>query len=166
MGRDPGALDFVEEADVARPHRTDRTLTWKERDFEIHDATYRVSVTVRGNEVCDYREYLKIPEQWKRDYQRLRSKNELTQKVDLYGMALLILALLVTIVLRVRRNDVRWRWASRVGLAGIVLGFLAQMNELPGTENCVSEIHKRLKLHNRYAAVCNAIEGVSRSGMV
>jgi membrane protease YdiL (CAAX protease family) len=131
MGRDPGGLDFVEEADVARPHRMDRTFTWKERGFEVHEATYRMSVTLLGNEVGNYREFLKVPEQWKRDYQRLRSKNEVTQKVDTYAMGLLMCALLVVIVLRVRRDDVRWRWASRVGLAGIVLGAMAQINEFP-----------------------------------
>src|SRR5215471_15021544 len=30
VGRDPASLDFVEEADVTRPRRTDRTFTWKE----------------------------------------------------------------------------------------------------------------------------------------
>jgi membrane protease YdiL (CAAX protease family) len=131
LGRDRGALDFVEEADVVRPHRIDRTFTWKERGFEIHDATYRMSITVLGNEVGEYREFLKVPEQWKRDYQRLRSKNELAQKVDTYAMFVLLAGLLVVIVLRVRRDDVRWRWASWVGLAGIVLGFLSQVNEFP-----------------------------------
>jgi hypothetical protein len=43
MGRDLATLDFVEEADVTRPHRVDRTFTWKERGFVIHDATYRYS---------------------------------------------------------------------------------------------------------------------------
>jgi membrane protease YdiL (CAAX protease family) len=90
-----------------------------------------MSVTMLGNEPGMYREYLKVPEQWKRDYERLRAKNELAQKVDFYGMGLLLCGLLVVIVLRVRRDDVRWRWASRVGLAGIVLGFLAQLNEFP-----------------------------------
>jgi membrane protease YdiL (CAAX protease family) len=131
LGRDPSTLEFVEEADVARPHRMDRTFTWKERDFEVHGATYRLSVTLLGNEVGQYREFLKVPEQWKRDYERLRSKNELAQKVDTYAMALLLCGLLVVLVRRVRRDDVRWRWASRVGLAGIVLGFLAQVNEFP-----------------------------------
>ena len=42
----------------------DRVFTWKERDFELHDATNRVEVTVLGNEVGGYREYLKVPEQW------------------------------------------------------------------------------------------------------
>ncbi len=131
MSRDPAALDFLEEADVVRPHRIDRTFTWQERGFEIHNATYRYSVTVLGNEPGEYREWLKIPDQWKRDYDRLRSKNELTQQVDTYGMALLMCGLLVIIVLRVRRGDVQWRWASRIGVAGIALGFFSQLNEFP-----------------------------------
>ena len=131
LGRDPASLDFVEQADVARPHRVDRTFTWKERDFELHDATYRIAVTLLGNEVGGYSEYLKVPEQWKRDYQRLRSRNEVTQAVDSAAMVLLMVALVVVIVLRVMRHDVRWRTAALVGLAGIVLGFLAQLNEFP-----------------------------------
>jgi membrane protease YdiL (CAAX protease family) len=131
MSRDPMTLDFVEEADVARPHRIDRTFTWKERGFDVHDATYRISVTILGDEAGAYREFLRVPEQWRRDYQRLRSKNELTQKVDTYAMFALLAALLVVIVLRVRHDDIRWRWASWVGLAGIVLGILSQVNEFP-----------------------------------
>jgi membrane protease YdiL (CAAX protease family) len=131
MSRNPATLDFLEEADVTRPKRIDRTFTWKERGFEIHEATYRITVTVLGNEVGVYREFLKVPEQWSRDYERLRSKNELAQKVDFYGMALLLCGMLVVIVMRVRRDDVQWRWASRVGLAGIILGVLSQINEFP-----------------------------------
>ena len=131
MARDPATLDFVEEADVSRPHRVDRTFTWKERDFQLKDATYRLSVTTLGNEVGEYREYLKVPEQWKRDYQRLRSKNDVAQAVDSVFMVLLIVALIVVIVRRVMQHDIRWRRAATVGLAGIVLGFLAQLNEFP-----------------------------------
>ena len=76
LARDPASLDFVEAADIARPHRMDRVFTWKERDFELHDATNRVEVTMLGNEAGGYREYLKVPEQWTRDYERLRSKNQ------------------------------------------------------------------------------------------
>ena len=131
MGRDPAALEFVEGADVTRPHRVDRAFTWKERDFQLHEATYRLEVTVLGNEVGAYREYLKVPEQWKRDYQRLRSRNEVAQAADSAAMVLLMVALVIVIVRRVMRHDVRWRRAAMVGLAGIVLGFLAQVNEFP-----------------------------------
>jgi membrane protease YdiL (CAAX protease family) len=129
--RDPAGLDFVEATDAARPHRIDRTFTWKERDFQLSDATNRLEVTVLGNEVGGYREYLKIPEQWQRDYRRLRSKNEVAATIDTAVMLVLVAGMVIVIVLRVRRHDVPWRRAALVGLAAIVLGFLAQLNEFP-----------------------------------
>ncbi len=128
MGRDPASLDFVETSDTARPHRIDRAFTWKERDFNFHDATYRIEVTLLGDEVAGYREYLKIPEQWTRDYQRLRSKNEVAQVVDSAFMVALFVGLIVVIVMRVRRQDVRWRRAAAIGVIGMALTFLAQLN--------------------------------------
>ena len=131
LARDPASLDFVEATDAARPHRIDRTFTWKERDFELDDATNRIEVTVLGNQVGGYREYLKIPEQWTRDYQRLRSKNEVAATIDTAITLMLVVGMVIVIVLRVRRHDVPWRRASMVGLIAIVLGFLAQLNEFP-----------------------------------
>ena len=131
LARDPLSLDFVEANDAVRPHRVDRTFTWKERDFQLDDATNRIEVTVLGNEVGGYREYLKIPEQWKRDYQRLRSKNEVAATIDTAVTLLLVVGMVIVIILRVRRHDVPWRRASLVGLTAIVLGFLAQLNEFP-----------------------------------
>jgi membrane protease YdiL (CAAX protease family) len=131
MRRDPGALDFVEVSDVTRPHRTDRTYTWKERDFNLRDASYRLEVEVDGNEVASYREYLKIPEQWTRDYQRMRSKNEAASTVDAAFMVALLVGLIAVIVMRVRRQDIRWRRAAVVGMIGIALSFLSHLNQMP-----------------------------------
>jgi len=131
MHRDPAALDFVESSEAARPHRTDRTFTWKERDFDLHDSTYRVEVTMLGDEAGGYREYLKVPEQWTRAYQRMRSKNELAQMVDSAVMVALLLGLIVVIVMRVRRQDVRWRGAALVGCIGMALSLLAHANAFP-----------------------------------
>ena len=97
----------------------------------MDDATNRLEVTVLGNEVGGYREYLKIPEQWTRDYQRLRSKNEVAATIDTAVTLVLVVGMVIVIVLRVRRHDVPWRRASLVGLVAIVLGFLAQLNEFP-----------------------------------
>ena len=131
MGRYPASMDFVEATETVRAHRTDRTFTWKDRDFNLHDASYRVEVAVLGDEAGGYREYLKVPEQWSRDYQKLRSKNEAASLVDGVVTLVLGLGMLVVIVLRVRRHDVPWRRAALVGIAGMVLGFLAQLNEFP-----------------------------------
>ena len=131
LARDPASLDFVEASEIERLHRTDRTFTWKERDFNLHDATNRVEVTLYGDEVAGYREYLKIPEQWTRDYQRLRSKNDMAEYVDTALTVALMLGLLATIVLRVRGQDVRWRRAAVIGSVGAALSFLASLNQFP-----------------------------------
>src|ERR1019366_3996766 len=49
LGRDPGALDFVEATDAARPHRIDRPFTWKVRGFQLADAVNLLEITVFGN---------------------------------------------------------------------------------------------------------------------
>jgi membrane protease YdiL (CAAX protease family) len=134
MHRDPASLEFVEESDQTRPHRVDREFTWKERDFNLRDATNRMTVSVLGDEVGGYREYLKIPEQWTRDYQRLRSKNEVAQIVDSALLVALFLGLVVVIVMRVRRQDVRWRRAAVVGLVGMALSLCASLNQFPLNE--------------------------------
>ena len=49
-------------------------------------------------------------------------------------MLALVAGLVVVIVTRVRRQDVRWRRAALVGVAGMVLSFCAQMNQFPLSE--------------------------------
>jgi len=137
MHRDPAGLDFVEGSSVARPARTDHTFTWKERDFDIvnkRDATYRFEVTVLGSEAGAYREYLKVPETWQRAYEGLRSRNATASTIDAGFMMLLFVGLLVTIVLRVRSHDIRWRLAAAVGGIGALLYFLANWNAQPLAE--------------------------------
>jgi membrane protease YdiL (CAAX protease family) len=132
--RDPASLEFVESSSVTRPKRVDRTFTWKERGFEIHDATNRVSVTLLGNEVGGYSEFLKIPERWTRDYERLRSRNNEAQTFDTVALLGLMIGLIVVLVTRVRRQDVRWRRAAVIGVVGMGLSFLASLNEFPLAE--------------------------------
>ena len=116
---------------MARPHRVDRTFTWKERDFQLDDATNRLEVTVLGNEVGGYREYLKVPEQWKRDYQRLRSKNEIAATIDTAVTLVLVAGMVIVIVCGCAVTTCAGgapRWSASLA---IVLGFLAQLNEFP-----------------------------------
>lgn len=134
MHRDVAALDFVEQSSETRPHRVDRSYTWKYRDFDVKGGTYRVEVDLAGNEITGYHEYLKIPEQWTRDYRALRSKNELAETIDTGAMGLLFVGLLVVIVMRIRRQDIRWRRASIIGVIAMALSFLSSLNSFPQQE--------------------------------
>src|SRR5579885_1014186 len=134
MHRDPAGLAFVEGSSVSRPARTDHIFAWKEHDFDVKGATYRVEVTVLGSEIGGYREYLKIPETWQRDYERLRSRNLAAQTMDTALMMLLGVGLLVMLLRNVRRRDVPWRQAGVVGVTGAVLIFLSNWNSRPLAE--------------------------------
>lgn len=128
MRRDPATLEFVDKWSLIRPARTDHVFTWKERDFDVRDATYRAEVTIAGDQVGGYREYLKVPENWLRDYERLRSRNEGAQAVDSGILVLLALSALIVLMLRVGNSDVRWRRAFAFGGVGAALVFLASWN--------------------------------------
>jgi membrane protease YdiL (CAAX protease family) len=148
---DPASLEFVEVSEQTRPHRVDRAFTWKERGFELHEATHRIEVTMLGDEPGAYRDYLKIPEQWTRDYQRLRSRNETAQTVDAALMLALVAGLIVVIVQRVRRQDIRWRRATWVAVIGMLLAFGAQLNQFtlaefdyPTTDSFASFVSRQL----------------------
>ena len=134
MRREPETLDFVEASSARRPARVDHVLTWKERGFQLREATYRIEVTVAGDRLGGYREYLKLPEAWRRDYERLRSRNDTAQTVDSGLTVLLVVGLLATLVSRLRRRDVRWRRCLGFGAAGGALFFLSSWNSHPLAE--------------------------------
>lgn len=122
-----------------RPHRTDYIFTWKDRaplepgapaSSAIAQAEHRHVVRVQGDAVGAYQEYLKIPEQWSRDFAQLRAKNLAAGEVDSGLLLIVFVALLFVLVMRIRRNDIRWRTAVWIGVAGTTLSFLASLNSL------------------------------------
>ncbi len=77
-----------EEANsVARPNRTDWSFTWERSGFRVKDAPYRLQVTVEGDQVGGYLEFLKVPEAWQRTYARLRSSNNFIETIALIPYA-------------------------------------------------------------------------------
>ena len=128
MHRDLGGLEFVETETEKRPARTDHSFTWKQKSVDLGDGSYRISVEVNGDQVSGYREFVKVPEQWSRDYQKLRSRNISAQLVDEVFLFLLLGAMVVFLVLRLRDRDVPVRVALGFGLVAAVLFFLGQWN--------------------------------------
>ena len=129
MHRDLASLDFVESRTEKRKARTDLTFTWKQKGLALGEGSWRVQVEVAGDQVNGYREYLEVPEQWSRDYEDLRSKNDVAQVVAEVFWVLLSLAMGGVLVLRLRDHDAPMRMAAAFGLVAVVLYFLGQLND-------------------------------------
>jgi len=77
---DLGAWSLVESSSDKRPHRIDHSLTWQQNapldagpaSDKADHAYARIDVQVLGDEVANYRTYIKIPDEW------VRKQNELT----------------------------------------------------------------------------------------
>ncbi len=128
MRRNLADLEFVETQTEKRPARTDHDFTWKQKSVDLGDGSLRIEVEVDGDQVAGYREFVKIPEQWSRDYEKLRSRNNAAQIVDEVFMILLIVAMMVMLVRRLRDRDVPvWMSLAFGGIAG-ALFLLGQFN--------------------------------------
>ena len=128
MHRDLSGLEFLDSQTEKRPARVDFSFTWKQKNINLGDGSYRIEVDVDGDQVAGYSEYVKIPDQYLRDYESLRSRNTSAQLVDEVFWILLSLAMLVTLVKRLRDRDVPLKMAAGFGVVGIVLYFLEQLN--------------------------------------
>jgi membrane protease YdiL (CAAX protease family) len=128
MKRNLSDLEFLEAASEKRPARTDHTFTWKQRSVDLGDGSLRIAVEVSGDQVSGYAEFVKIPDQWRRDYDRLRSRNDAAQLVDQVFWFLLSAAMIAVLILRLRDHDVPLRTAWIAGLVAAVLYFFDQLN--------------------------------------
>lgn len=122
---------LVEEKIVERPKRKDHVLTWERKGFKVQEATYRVEVTVQGEAVGGYNEFLKIPEKWQRTFQEMRSHNELLQNLATVFFVLLVLAMVIVLFVRMSQRLVRWRLPLILGGVMFGLQMLEGFNSLP-----------------------------------
>jgi membrane protease YdiL (CAAX protease family) len=135
MKRHLDSLELLESQTKKRPARTDCTFTWKQKDVNLGQGSLRIFVSVSGNAVSDYSEFVKIPEQWSRDYEKLRSRNDSAQTVDEVFFYLLTVAMIVMLIMRLRDRDVPVKTALGFALLGAILYFLSQLNTFPLAES-------------------------------
>ena len=121
-----------EEANLTeRPARRDWSFSWERRGFRAKDAPYRLTVTLAGDRVSGYNEFLKVPEAWSRDYEHLRSSNNVLEFIALIPYAFLIGGCLYVIISLGRRGLLEWRIGISLGIFVTVLFFLMTMNQWP-----------------------------------
>jgi membrane protease YdiL (CAAX protease family) len=133
---------LVESKSKKQPRRLDHTLTWQENkalDAAVDagstssanqpsgaklDAYKRIEVQVIGNEVTDYRTYIKIPDDWRRKQQEQALPRVLLSMV-LPFMVLggLMVTALIVFLKNLKSEEARsipWRRISKWGIWGLV----------------------------------------------
>lgn len=131
MQQDANEWEFIEDKTDIKPNRIDYYFTYKKRGIEVFNATYRLEIGVQGDKIGKYREYLKLPEQWVRSYQHMRSLNSTTAvSADIFFLLILIAALIVFII-HLNKKNVRFKTALWFGLITFILQLASQINELP-----------------------------------
>jgi membrane protease YdiL (CAAX protease family) len=121
-----------EEANFTeRSNRRDWSFTWERRGFRAKDAPYRMSVTLAGDRVNGYAEYLKVPEAWQKSYERLRSSNNLLAFVALIPFAFFLGGCLYVILSLGRSGLLDWHGGLALGTFVTVLFFIMTMNQWP-----------------------------------
>jgi len=117
---------LIEEQLEQRPNRFDYQFTWEQEGFKAHQATNRRTVTIQGDQVGGYREFLHIPESWKRDFAKMRAANELYSQIATGLYVPLVIAAVVLIVIWVRQKRLAWR---PLLILSAVVGGLMMLNE-------------------------------------
>ncbi|HYL85845.1 MAG TPA: CPBP family intramembrane glutamic endopeptidase [Candidatus Angelobacter sp.] len=139
--------NLVESQSDKKPHRTDHTLTWQQKEAldtgspsgsGASDHAYaRMEVQVLGNEVTNYRTYVKIPDDWRRQQEhRTLGRVLLSYGVPTFffgGLGLTALILFLKNLKSPEAGSIPWRritfW-SLWALAGYFLVF-AFGNRMP-----------------------------------
>jgi hypothetical protein len=120
-----------------RPNRRDWSFTWERRGFKAppreDGAPYRLRVSVQGDRPGGSGEFLKVPEEWERSYQKLRSSNTFYGSIALIPYMFLNGAMLWVLFDLGRRGIIRWKGALRLGAVLAVLFFAMTANNWPVT---------------------------------
>ncbi|MDK9699985.1 MAG: CPBP family intramembrane metalloprotease [bacterium] len=134
MGLSLASLEPTMANKTGRPNRDDWNFEWKAKGIEpVKESSYRYLVTIQGDRVDGYREYLWVPQKWYASYEKLRSYNEMASQFASIGLILTVIAMVIVFFMNVRKKNIPWRLASIFGGITFVLLLLNVLNEFPLT---------------------------------
>ncbi len=123
--------EFIEEKTDVKPNRVDFHFTYKQKNIEIYNATYRFKIVIQGNEIGKYTEYLHVPEQWKRDYNKLRSLNTTTSVTANIFYILILISVLIVFLIHIMKKNLSLKIPLIFGGMTFILLFVSTLNEIP-----------------------------------
>ena len=133
LGKPAADWDFLPEeaSSTKKPNRLDWSFTWEKHGFRAKDAPEQLKIELNGNEIGLAREALKVPEQWERDYERMRSGNTVLNIVAVIPYVLLFGSVIWLGIQFTRQNRTSWRLALQLGVLVTVFLTAMQLNQWP-----------------------------------
>ncbi len=113
--------------------RVDRTYTFERTDRRIAGAGIRAEVVIRGDLPSRLRQYVDVPESFRRRYSEMRSANDLLALIAGLGALAIAIAGVIFLSRESRARAIRWREALFVGGVIGVLTVAAGLNEMSGS---------------------------------
>ena len=129
---DLGGYELIARTSKERKARIDHTFTYRRNGFKVgDDGHYRLEVLVQGDRVGRFREYLKVPETFSRDYREVRSRaNFLTSVFSVFWLTLVV-AMLVVLIRAFKTQVLQWRTGMIVGILVAVATAAGTLNSIP-----------------------------------
>jgi membrane protease YdiL (CAAX protease family) len=124
-------LQLVTQSERNLPHRVQRIFTYDARSVHPAGAPYRYTINVDGDVVSSYAQGVKVPEEWQRTYEEMRSKNFLAGRIDSIFLGLTAVAMLGMFIVRLQRRDIRLRLIAGIGIVTLVLTAMESVNSFP-----------------------------------
>ena len=135
---DLGGWERTGESSQQRDNRTDHLFTWDLRGAEIEwspddpeagSGGIRMSVRVQGDEVGSFNHYLRIPEEYSRQYAETLSVGTVLALAAFGITAILSFVAIGIAFVRVRKEELDWKPAISLGvLVGLLLLLFNGMN--------------------------------------
>ena len=116
-----------------RPHRTDHWFTYEKKNWELGDAKHWISVSVFGDEIGGFTDFLHVPEEWWREYDKTRSENEMFQNIDQFLAFIFVLLMLGYLLIAFRRGGMAWKFGAAFAVLVFFAGTAMTINSLPLT---------------------------------
>ncbi|MEZ4654253.1 MAG: hypothetical protein R3E12_11860 [Candidatus Eisenbacteria bacterium] len=124
----PGLLDA--QTRIAR-HAPTTSSCGRDPSIRVADSSYRYEIGIQGDRLGRYKEYVKVPEAWSRDFEVAPvPRAETTATIAGVLLGLTVLAICVVLFRRIRLRDIRWR-GGLFGLVGAVLTAFGALNDVP-----------------------------------
>ncbi len=122
---------LVDSSVDKKDQRTDYSFVWEDSSFHAGEAQARIELDVLGDEVSGYRRFLKLPEEWLREFQKPR----LASLVVPAGLGAAGLLLLVLFIKRLSERSAatqhraHWWGYLTLAVAGACLSALSGINQ-------------------------------------